>query len=213
MTRDEWTAVTAILRSAAERVPTAVLADVAYLAYGRDQKSFLAHLAPLAERAVVLFAWSGSKSHTQYGARIGALIACTADGAERNAIARALAWACRGTWSNCNAAGQIAVARCLGDSTLRARVDAERTRLRALLDARVAAFNTAAAATSLRYPRYDGGFFVTVFAPDAKTSAEKLKARGVFTVPQAGALRVALCSVAQADIATLVHALDASIVS
>ena len=82
-----------------------------------------------------------------------------------------------------------------------------RERLRALLDARVTAFNRAAASTSLRYPRYDGGFFVTVFAADAKGACERLKARGVFTVPQAGALRVALCGVAEADVPALVAAL------
>jgi aromatic-amino-acid transaminase len=207
MTREEWETVSNVLRGLSAKVPTAVLADVAYLAYGRDQRSFLAHLEPLAEKAVVLFAWSGSKAFTQYGARIGALLACTADPQARNAIQRALAWACRGTWSNCNAAGQHAVARCLSDDALRARVSDERARLTALLGARVDAFNAAAKGTGLRYPRYDGGFFVTVFARDAKAAEAKLKARGVFTVPQAGALRVALCGVAQADVPALVAAL------
>jgi aromatic-amino-acid transaminase len=207
MTREEWETVSNVLRGLSGKVPTAVLADVAYLAYGRDQRSFLSHLEPLAEKAVVLFAWSGSKAFTQYGARIGALLACTADPQARNAIQRALAWACRGTWSNCNAAGQHAVARCLSDDALRARVSDERARLTALLGARVDAFNEAAKGTGLRYPRYDGGFFVTVFARDAKAAEAKLKARGVFTVPQAGALRVALCGVAQADVPALVAAL------
>jgi aromatic-amino-acid transaminase len=211
MTAAEWTAVSTILRAQSERVPTTVLADVAYLAYGRDQKSFLRYLEPLSETAVVLFAWSGSKAYAQYGQRIGALIACTANAELRGGIQRALAWASRGTWSNCNAAGQYAVARCLSDASLRARVENERERLRQLLDARVNVFNRAAANTGLRYPRYDGGFFVTVFAPDAKASAEKLKARGIFTVPGPGSLRVALCSVAQADIPTLVAGLDEAI--
>ncbi len=207
MSRDEWTAVSGILRDQSQRVPTAVLADVAYLAYAKDQRSFLAHLEPLAERAAVLFAWSASKSFAQYGARVGALVACTADASARGAIGRALSWACRGTWSNCNAAGQHAIARCLTDAPLRARVDAERDRLRALLGARVDAFNRAAESAGLRYPRYDGGFFVTVFARDVRAAAEKLEARGVFTVPQAGALRVALCGVAQSDVPALVDAL------
>jgi aromatic-amino-acid transaminase len=211
MTEAEWTAVGEVLSNAAKRVPLTVLADVAYLAYAKDQKSFLAHLAPLAERALVLFAWSASKAFTQYGLRVGALIACTADATQRAAVQRALAYACRGTWSNCNAAGQIAIARCLTDAPLRARVDAERERLRTQLAARVEAFNLAARGTALRYPRYDGGFFVTVSAPDARGAMEKLKARGVFVVPQGAALRVALCSVAQGDVPTLVNALNESI--
>ncbi len=209
MTEAEWTAAAEALRAVSARVPTAIVADVAYLAYGRDQRSFLRHLGPLTARAAVLFAWSGSKAFTLYGGRVGALVACTADPAQRDAIHRALSFACRGTWSNCNAAGMHAVTRCLTDPALRAAVSEERARLRDLLAARVTAFNAAAAGTGLRYPRYDGGFFVTVFAKDARDAAERLKARGVFVVPQPGALRVALCSVAEGDVPALVEALAA----
>jgi len=209
MTEAEWTGVAAALRAVSARVPTAILADVAYLAYGRDRRSFLRHLAPLADQAAVLFAWSASKAFSLYGGRVGAIVACTADAAQRDAIARALSFACRGTWSNCNAAGMHAVTRCITDPALAAAVADERSRLRSLLEARVVAFNAAAAGTSLKYPRYDGGFFVTVFARDARAAAEALKARGVFVVPQPGALRVALCSVAERDVPALVEALAA----
>lgn len=207
----EWTAAIEVLQHAAAKVPLTVLCDVAYLAYARDQKSFLRHVAPLTERAMVLFAWSASKSFTQYGMRVGALIACTADATERSQVQRAMSFSCRGTWSNCNAAGQAAIARCLTDSTMRTRVDAERQRLINLLGARVNAFNASAQGTKLRYPRYDGGFFVTVFANEAAKAAEQLKQHGVFVVPQKGALRIALCSVAERDIPALVTAIDHSV--
>ncbi len=208
---DEWRESIEVLTRAAAKVPLVVLCDVAYLAYARDQKSFLAHVAPLTERAMVVFAWSASKSFTQYGMRVGALIACSADAAQRSAVQRAMSFASRGTWSNCNAAGQAAVTRCLTDATMKSRVDAERQRLTAFLAARVDAFNKAAHATKIRYPRYDGGFFVTVFARDAAKAAEQLKTHGVFVVPQKGAVRVALCGVSQADVPALVKALDACV--
>jgi aromatic-amino-acid transaminase len=207
MSEGEWEGVSSALREVSAQVPTTVLADVAYLGFAKDQRSFLKHLAPLTERAAVLFAWSASKSFGLYGQRVGALIACTADGAQRAAMQNAMAYACRGTWSNCNAAGQHAVARCLTDATLDVAVRAERARLTALLDGRVSAFNRAAEGSALRYPRYDGGFFVTLFAEDAKGSAERLKARGVFTVPGKDSLRVALCSVPEAQVPALVDAL------
>jgi aromatic-amino-acid transaminase len=207
MSEGEWEGVSAALREVSAQVPTTVLADVAYLGFAKDQRSFLKHLAPLTERAAVLFAWSASKSFGLYGQRVGALIACTADGAQRAAMQNAMAYACRGTWSNCNAAGQHAVARCLTDASLDVAVRAERARLTALLDGRVSAFNRAAEGSPLRYPRYDGGFFVTLFAEDAKGSAERLKARGVFTVPGKDSLRVALCSVPEAQVPALVDAL------
>jgi len=85
--------------------------------------------------------------------------------------------------------------------------------LAALLHSRVEAFNTLARGRTLRYPRYEGGFFVTVFNDDAMAKAAAMRVKGVFVVPQVqkktglGALRVALCAVAERDIARLVDAL------
>ena len=69
----------------------------------------------------------------------------------------------------------------------------------------MARFNELASAAGLKYPRYDGGFFTTVFTSDAHNAAERLKAAGIFVVPQAGALRVALCSVAERYVPRLVE--------
>jgi len=207
----EWTAIASVLRTVAHRVPLVVLCDVAYRAYARNPTGFLRHVDALADDALILFAWSASKSFAQYGLRVGALVACTGDSSQRSAVQRALSFASRGTWSNCNAAGMAAITQCLTDPSTRAQVGRERSRLTTLLDARVQAFNRAAAGTSLRYPRYDGGFFVTVFVPEAARAAEDLKSRGVFVVPQPGAVRVALCSVAEADIPRLVHELDTAV--
>lgn len=208
MSASEWEATRDVLVRCSERVPTTVVADVAYLAFAKDTKGFLRYLEPVAEAGVLCFAWSGSKGFGLYGQRVGALIACTRDDAQRAAVQRALSYACRGTWSNCNASGMDAVRRCLTDPALDPKVREERARLTALLDRRVRAFNAAARGTKLSYPRYDGGFFVTVFARDPKRSMDALIERGVFVVPGPGSLRVALCSVAEADVPPLVAALD-----
>ncbi len=211
MTRDEWRAVTATLLSAAEsgRGPVTLLVDMAYWLYAAagDHRAFLSELEPLLGRVGLLFAWSASKSYTHYGLRVGALIACEPDAAERNAIAAALSYACRGTWSNCNRGGMYAVMKLLTDSSLRSACDAERAALKGLLAQRVEAFNREALPKGLRYPRYEGGFFVTVFNEDADRKAAQMRERGVFVVPQKGALRVALCSVPERDVPALVAAL------
>ena len=48
---------------------------------------------------------------------------------------------------------------------------------------------------------------MTVFADDAHERALRMKEKGVFVVPPKGALRVALCSVAEKDVPRLVDAL------
>ncbi len=208
MTRDEWRQVVAVLLKHAGR-PVTLLVDMAYWLYGAsaDPRAFMTELLPLLGKTGLLFAWSGSKSYTHYGLRVGALVACEPEASVRAATQASLAYACRGTWSNCVHGGLAAVTRLLTEPSLKAACDAERETYKRLLTARVSAFNTAAAPLGLRYPRYEGGFFVTVFHDDAFAQAEKMKAKGVYVVPQKGALRVALCSTAAADVPRLVDAL------
>lgn len=208
MTQGEWRQVVEVLQKHAGR-PVTLLVDMAYWLYAGagDPRAFLAELVPLLGKVGLLFAWSGSKSYTHYGLRVGALIACDPDEKNRNAIQAALAYACRGTWSNCVRGGLIAVTKLLTDPALKAACDAEREKYKTLLQRRVQAFNAAAQPKGLKYPRYEGGFFVTVFHPEAEAQAEKMKSKGVYVVPQKGALRVALCSASEADVPRLVEAL------
>jgi aromatic-amino-acid transaminase len=213
MTDDEWRAVVERLAARAAEGPVTLLVDCAYFLYGaRDPRAFLRHLRPLVDKANILFAWSASKSFTHYGLRVGALVACVADEKERAMVEAALSYSCRGTWSNCNRGGLAAITRLLVDPEMARACGAERDGFKALLRARVDAFNRHAHERGLRYPRYEGGFFVTVFDDHPREKAEAMRAEGVFVVPQArkaggGALRVALCSVAERDVPRLVESL------
>lgn len=206
----EWRWVVDVLRARAERsgAPITLLIDAAYAAYGVEEPwSSLETLTPLLGKVGLLFAWSASKTFTHYGLRVGALVACVPEEDDRKALDAALSYSSRGTWSNCNRGGLTAVTRLLRDPELAASCAAERERAKAILQARVAAFNAAAAPKGLRYPRYEGGFFVTVFHDDAAAKAAAMRERGVYVVPGDGSLRVALCSVAERDVPLLVDAL------
>jgi aromatic-amino-acid transaminase len=204
----DWQRTAEVVGRHAARGPVALLLDAAYAAYSpHSARIALDAFESLLGRALLLIAWSSSKTFTQYGLRVGSLVAMVPDESERRRVQSALGYACRGTWSNCNHGGMEAVARLLGEPELVAAVSRERDELTILLGARVARFNELARQKGLRYPRYDGGFFVTVFTDDAFGAAEKMKADGVFVVPQKGALRVALSSVAAGNIPRLVESL------
>ncbi len=206
---EEWTAVSEIVRRASELGPLAFLIDFAYARFGsRASQGWTRHVARMIDPAVVLVAWSASKSFAQYGSRVGALVATHPDREERERIRSALAFSCRGTWSNCNHLGLLAITDLLSEPTQRAKADSERARLIALLDERVSAFNREASAAKLRYPRYEGGFFVSVFTPDAEATAKSMRDEGVFVVPLKGAVRIALCSTPARDVPRLVQALQ-----
>jgi aromatic-amino-acid transaminase len=159
----------------------------------------------LAGKVMLLFAWSASKAFTQYGLRVGAIVAVHPDPNVRRAVESALAFSCRGTWSTCNSAGMAAITRVLEDPELRARADRERASLKALIDGRVALWNELAGREELRYPRFDGGFFTTVLCDDPAGTAARLREDGLFVVPLQGGIRVALCSVAERDLPRLVE--------
>ncbi len=208
----EWSEVVGITERAASRGPTTLLLDFAYAKFAPTTDSpWQVHLERLAESAGVFIAWTASKSFAQYGARVGALVALHPDGGERRRIANALGYSCRGTWSNCNHLGMLAITEVLSDPDLRGRSEREREDLCLLLGERVAAFNRQAKSAGLAHPRYEGGFFVTVFTENARETAERMRRRGVYVVPVDGAVRVALCSTPKDAIPRLVEALEAGV--
>jgi len=205
--QSEWGRVAEALARAASFGPVIALTDLAYASFDSgDRHEWVRALAPIAERVTVLAAWTASKSFTQYGSRIGALVAVAPDADERTRIHNALSFGCRGTWSNCNHLGLLTMTAILTDDALHRRADEERAGLVALLNGRVATFNRGARGARLRYPRYEGGFFVSVFTPDGVLTAAECAREGVFVVPQDGAVRIALCSTASADVPRLVAA-------
>jgi aromatic-amino-acid transaminase len=208
MTLGEWRALVECLLKHAANGPITLLVDTAYLAYSAgDARAFLAELVPLLGKVMLLFAWSASKTFTMYGLRVGALVACVEDDHERGMTEAAFSYSCRGSFSNCNAGGLHAIARLLSEPALIASVEAERNALKENLFERVRVFNEVAKPRGLRYPRYEGGFFVTVFHEHAAEHAARMREQGVFIVPQKGALRVALCAANAAQIPRLVDAL------
>ncbi|MEZ4417679.1 MAG: aminotransferase class I/II-fold pyridoxal phosphate-dependent enzyme [Gemmatimonadota bacterium] len=209
---EEWAAVASVVAESGRRAPVAFLLDHAYARFGPEHAGGWAAQVPrLLEAATVLFAWTASKSFCQYGARVGALVAVHTDPEMRARISNALNYSCRATFSNCNHLGILAVTELLTDPVLARRSTEERSGLVELLDERVRAFNDAAAATTLRYPRYEGGFFVSVFTDDGEGAAARMREEGVYVVPGPKALRVALCATPAGAIPRLVGALHRAV--
>jgi aromatic-amino-acid transaminase len=207
MSEDDWRRVSAVLAEAAAKGPVSVLLDIAYASFregalARPVKA----LESVSDRVLVGFAWSASKTFLEYGQRVGGLVLVPPAKEEMADLEASLAFSCRGTWSNCNAGGMWAVTKLLADPELRPAVDEERRKFSRLLDGRVAAWNDAARPLGLKYPRYDGGFFVTVESKDNQRHAAALREKGIFVVPLSNSLRVALCSVPTKDVARLAKA-------
>jgi len=208
MTTANWTAVAEVLDHHARRAPLVVVLDAVYHAFARDGiHTALRALAPLTSRALLLVAWSASKSFTAYGARIGALVAVVPEGVERSSLRDTLSARGCGTWGNCNRGAMRVTALLLTESTRRARTSAERADLIRLLGRRNEALERALRASSLSSPPYRGGFFKTLFTPQAPDIAARLRTQGIYVVPLPGAIRVALSALRSGDVAPLGEAL------
>ncbi len=204
----EWEAVAGIVCEAGRRGTVVFLLDHAYAKFGDEASNrWIDYVPRMMESATVLVGWTVSKSFALYGARVGALVALHRDPAERQRMSNALGFSCRATWSNCNHLGLLAAVELLTDPELRARSDAERAAMIRLLDGRVAAFNDLAGRAGLSYPCYEGGFFVSVFTPDAGVTVATMREAGVYVVPMEGAVRIALCATPAASLPRLVEAL------
>lgn len=208
----EWEDVARILRAASAKGTVTLLVDLAYAKFGGpDSDRWVRAVESLVQDVTVLVAWTVSKSFAQYGARVGSLVALHPDDAERERIGNALAFSCRGTWSNCNHLGMLAITDLLETPELARRSETQRGRLRELLTERVKVFNHYASTAGLKYPRYEGGFFVAVFTDRPQEVAARAREKGVFVVPIGGAVRVALCSTPAHDVPELVSAVREAI--
>jgi aromatic-amino-acid transaminase len=208
----EWKEVVRILKAGSERGSVAFLNDYAYAKFGGPgADDWIEHVKDLGADVPLLVAWTVSKSFAQYGARIGALVAVHPDEAERKRIFNALSYSCRGTWSNCNHLGLLAITEMLSNPELKRRSDEEREHLRTMLSERVEVFKEHARRAGLEFPRYEGGFFVAVFTPDPALTSARAQEDGVFVVPIQGAVRVALCSTPAKDVPKLVEAVAAGV--
>jgi aromatic-amino-acid transaminase len=204
MSDEDWRAVGQVIEACVSLGPISVVLDSAYAAFSEGSlERPVQALAGLSSRVLLAFCWSASKTFLLYGQRVGALVVVPPTTDDMAEIEGALLYACRGTWSNGNHAGMLASTRLLADPVLRPEVDAQRARVRGLLDERVSRWNAVARPLGLAYPRYDGGFFVTVTSSDPARHAAALREQDCFVVPVAGALRVALCSVATRDVERL----------
>lgn len=203
----------ALLSELATRGPVTLLLDLAYQDYTREPAEVAAALSDYAAlgaagRVLVGASLSLSKALTLYGARSGALaFPWTRDGE----LQAALAMACRGLWSNTARAPQSLLLRLTRDGKAQARLAAEHRHWSEVLAARALALDAALQAEGLPGVPWQGGFFVTLAVDDPAAVSSRMRADGVFSVPQPGGLRVGICGLRASDAPRFARALSTAL--
>lgn len=188
--------------------------DIAYIDFAPEEsRKFFELFTNLPENFLVIIGFSMSKSYTMYGYRTGAMIAVSSSEDVINEFYDSNQYSCRGTWSNCTRAGQLALIKLWKDKDLKEKLFAERAEYSQRLANRAKIFLDEAAEVGLETCPYDSGFFITVPVANSAEIAAKLNEDNLFLVPLKKGLRIAICAIPSSRItgmATLIKkAVDA----
>jgi len=178
-----------------------IVYDLAYMDYAGDSfaesREIFESIKDVHENLVLLFAFSGSKSFSLYGQRLGALIALSKNRDEIDDFSRVSRFVARSTWSCPPATG----VRLIEDLPLiRDSFVSELVQTRNVLEMRARTFTLEAAEVGLDHYPYQSGFFVTLIVDDPADSYQKLSEHGIYGIPVERGLRLSLSSLGLAEI-------------
>lgn len=193
---EEWKEIKDYLNSFNE--PIVLLVDLAYIDFSHlglnGSRDFMDILLELNNNILTLFAFSGSKSFSLYGLRIGALLALSKDKAAIDDFMFASEYTARGIWSNTNHSGISLVSKLGKDDVLLSEYTKELVETSNLLNQRSNIFIKEANEVGLKYYPYKSGFFVTIPCNGIKVF-ESLKKVDIHVVPFKDAIRVSLSAI------------------
>lgn len=170
--------------------------DIAYIDFAPEgSRKFFELFTNLPANFLVLVGFSMSKSYTMYGYRTGAMIAVSSSESVITEFYDSNQYSCRGTWSNCTRAGQLALIKLWKDKDLKEKLFAERAEYRDRLAKRAKIFLDEAKEQGLETCPYDSGFFITVPVSHSAEIAAKLNEDNLFLVPLSKGLRIAICAI------------------
>ncbi len=200
LTEHDLSGVVAMLKKVTEAAgKRAVLfLDVAYLDYAGDKdevRRFFKALDHLPETIFGIVGYSMSKGFTMYGQRTGAMIGVSGSQAVIKEFADINQYTSRATWSNINRPSMRTLAVIYSDPQLLKATEQERDHYYKMIKARADVFVAEAKACGLPMIPYMAGFFLSIPSTNSTAVCDKLHKDGIFVVPLAAGVRVALCSI------------------
>ena len=208
MTIDEWKTVIHTLNEVSETgVPVILIHDIAYIDYqmGESDKSrdiFTTYL-DLNDDILVVVVFSGSKTFSLYGFRVGAQIGLSKSQDIIDNFVRVGDYSVRGRFSSVSQPGMNIIEKIFSTPEYKQKFLDELSVGRKLLKDRAILFLQEAEKNDLLIYPYCGGFFISVPTQN-KHIFKDLVDDHVFVIPMQGLIRVAISSLPLKDIPELV---------
>jgi aspartate/tyrosine/aromatic aminotransferase len=198
MTQEEWKELVAFMNEVSRKVPFILIDDIAYIDYSSDlanSRKYMETWNDLSDNAMIVVAFSCSKTLTSYGLRCGAAVVLARRQESVREAEIIMEKKARATWSNIpNAAMANFVWLVTKD---REKFLAEKQKYVDLMKKRSSLFLKEAKASNLETYPYKEGFFVTLRMSDNEKRSryhELLMKHHIYTVEVNHGIRVAVCS-------------------
>jgi aromatic-amino-acid transaminase len=209
MTQDSWKkVVTSLNEIASQGIPVILLHDIAYIdyqmgGYNQSRQVFERYL-DLHEDILAVVSFSGSKSFSLYGFRIGAQIGLSRNKQVLDDFARVGDHSVRGRFSSVSHPAMSAIGKVFSIPENRELFKEKLLIAHDLLKERAEAFCKEADRIGLKTLPYGGGFFVGIESKNNKLFQQLVDAH-IFVVPMPGLIRVALSSIKLSEVNRLVE--------
>ena len=209
MTIEDWKEVIKILNEIKKTgVPVILIHDIAYIDYQMQptelSREIFSTYIDLEPEILVVVVFSGSKTFSLYGFRVGAQIGISKSQEVIDNFIRVGDYSVRGRFSSVSQPGMSIIEKIFNEDEYKQRFEDELNVGRKLLKDRAIKFIEEAEKNNLEILPYCGGFFISVLTEN-KNIFRDLVDDHVFVIPMPGLIRIAISSLPISDIPELVR--------
>ncbi|HOP57043.1 MAG TPA: aminotransferase class I/II-fold pyridoxal phosphate-dependent enzyme [Bacillota bacterium] len=211
MTREDWDKVIEVLNQiASEGIPVTLMQDIAYVDYQMkpvemSRDIFLSYLN-LHPDILTVVIFSGSKTFSLYGFRVGAQIGLSKNKDVLDTFVNVGDYSVRARFSSVNQPGMSIIGKIFSNPENKQKFQDELVIGRKLLRDRAVLFMEEADKVGLDMLPYCGGFFISVLT-DNKNIFQDLASDHVYVIHMDNLIRIAISSLPLTDIPRLVRIL------
>jgi aspartate/tyrosine/aromatic aminotransferase len=208
LTKENWQAIIKVLNDISRAdIPVILLHDSAYIDYQMKEhnqsRDVYEAFLELDENILTIIAFSGSKTFSMYGFRIGAQLGMSKSKAIIDEFNRVGDYSVRARFSSVSRPAMSVIGKIFANQELKKTFILEIETAKDLLRKRIELFHEIAQRENLKMLPYGGGFFVGI-ETDNQNIFKDLVQDGVFIISMPGMIRIALSSVKLTEIERLV---------
>ncbi|MDD3122189.1 MAG: pyridoxal phosphate-dependent aminotransferase [Candidatus Izemoplasmatales bacterium] len=211
MTKEDWQLVISVLNDVASRnIPVILIQDIAYIDYQMKSTEFsrdnFITYTDLHENILAVVVFSGSKTFSMYGFRIGAQIGLSKNQDILNHFIRVGDYSVRARFSSVSEPAMSVIGKIFSEPIYRQQFVDEINVARKLLKDRALLFLNESEKNDLEILPYCGGFFISIITNNKNIFKDLVKEH-VFVIPMGNLIRIAISSLKLSEIPRLVKIL------